>query len=286
MYIRFTKTHNIPDPCGCQSGYERIVACFIEQLIFDHNSCSAIVRGYVEAINTLFWLCQFDIPGDVSDQSNMCSKIILAREREKNVARQRSPITREMYSAPFYLAKKLDVDLLETVVADWFRLIRITGLHCSEYTQKTQSEVDEYEYPSGKCVVNAFTWNDWNFYNSKGHIIKIHTLTSKPQEFPMKLQITFRTQKNRKNGQSITLVANDDHPDICPVRAAYRIFLCTKKLGQSDSEPMGVFMNKHRTKQYFTGGKISDVLRSIARVVHSDLSKDKIKCFSSHSGRV
>jgi hypothetical protein len=104
-----------------------------------------------------------------------------AREREENVAKQRSPITQEMYSALLDLAKKSDVNLLETIVADWFMLNRITGLHCSEYAQKTQSEVDEYDYPSGKCVVKAFTWNEWNLYNSKGPIIKI----------PTKLKITF-----------------------------------------------------------------------------------------------
>jgi hypothetical protein len=172
----------------------------------------------------LFQLRQFDIPADLLDRSNKCPKIILAREREENVARQRNPITREMYSALLDLAKKSDVDLLETVVADWFTLIRITGPRFSEYAQKTQSKVDEYKYPSGKCVVKAFTWNDWNFYNSKGCIIKIHILTSKPQEFPTTLKITFQIQKNRKNGQSITLVADNDHPDICPVRAAYTIF--------------------------------------------------------------
>ena len=67
VYIRFTKMHNISDPCGSQSGFEKIIACFIEQLMFDHNSCSATVCEYVEAINTLFWLCNLDIPADLSD---------------------------------------------------------------------------------------------------------------------------------------------------------------------------------------------------------------------------
>ncbi len=49
---------------------------------------------------------------------------------------------------------------------------------------------------------------------------------------------------------------------------------------------MGVFVNKLGIKQYRTGGKIADVLQSITRVVHPDLSEDKIKCFSSHLGRV
>ncbi len=82
------------------------------------------------------------------------------------------------------------------------------------------------------------------------------------------------------------MVADNDHPDICPVRDAYRIFLRAKRLGQSDSETMGVFLNKHGIKQYLPGGKISNVLRPIARVVHPDLSEDKSKQFSSHSGRV
>jgi hypothetical protein len=106
VYINFCKAKNIPNPCGNQIGFERIVGCFIEQLMFDHNSRSATVRRYVEAINTLFCLCHFDIPADLSGRANMCSRIILAREKEENIARQRSPITREMFTALLDLAKK------------------------------------------------------------------------------------------------------------------------------------------------------------------------------------
>jgi hypothetical protein len=62
---------------------------------------------------------------------------------------------------------------------------------------------------------------DWRFYDSKGKLICIHTLVPGLQEFPKKLKVTFRIQENRQNGQSITLVADDAHPDICPVQAAY-----------------------------------------------------------------
>ncbi len=72
------------------------------------------------------------------------------------------------------------------------------------------------------------------------------------------------------------MVSDGDHPDICPVRAAYRIFLQAKHLGQSNSQPMAIFVNKHSDTKYLTGNKISDVLRSIARVVHPDLSEDEI----------
>jgi len=151
-------------------------------------------------------------------------------------------------------------------------------LRCAEYTQKTQSTFDEHKYPSGKRVVKAFVPTDWKFYDSSGSLIWIHTLNS-----------DLRKEADsylRHNGQSITLVANDAHPDICPVQAAYQIFLRSKRLDQSDSEPMGVFVNKFGITRYLTGNKIQDVLRSIARAVHPDLTEDKIKRFLSHLGRV
>jgi hypothetical protein len=107
VYIEFCKNKSIPDHCGSQAGYERIIACFIEQLMLDHNSRSATLHGYVKVINTLFRLRHFDIPADLLDRTNMCFKIIHAREREENIARQRSPITRETSAALLDLAKKL-----------------------------------------------------------------------------------------------------------------------------------------------------------------------------------
>ncbi len=116
--------------------------------------------------------------------------------------------------------------------------------------------------------------------------MNIHPLTSLVQVFPARIKVTYQIQKNRQNGQCIMLVANDNHPDICPVWAAYRIFLRAKRLGQSNSQPMAVFVNKNGITRYPTGKKISDVLWSIARAVHPDLLKDAIKRFSSHSGWV
>jgi hypothetical protein len=49
---------------------------------------------------------------------------------------------------------------------------------------------------------------------------------------------------------------------------------------------MGVFVNKFGITRYLTGNKIQDVLQSVARAVHSDLTEDEIKRFSSHLGRV
>ena len=177
----------MPDPCGSKPGYKRIVACFIERLMMDHNSWSATVHGYAELINTLFQLRNLPAPADLSDQTNMCAKIILAREKEEDITKQRSPITREMFAAFCDLANKAPANLLEAVVADWFKFIRITGLRCVEYAQKTQSAFNEHEYPSGKRVVKAFIPTDWTFYDSSSAIMNIHPLTSLVQVFPARI---------------------------------------------------------------------------------------------------
>jgi hypothetical protein len=61
----------IPDPCGNEPGYEQIVACFAENLMFDCNSHSATVQECVESINKLFALRSFPIPADLKDKGNM-----------------------------------------------------------------------------------------------------------------------------------------------------------------------------------------------------------------------
>jgi hypothetical protein len=149
-----------------------------------------------------------------------------------------------------------------------------------------QTAINKHEYPSGKRVVKAFLPTDWKFYNQKGNIMHDHPLNNDICTFSKKMKVTYQIQKNRQNGQSITLVSDNDHLDICLVRAAYRIFLQAKRLGQSNSQPMAIFVNNHGNTKYLMGNKISDVLCSITRAVHPDLCEDKIKRFSLHSGQV
>jgi hypothetical protein len=186
--------------------------------MLDHNSRSKTVHGYVESINSLFRLCNLPILADLSDRINMCAKIITAHEKEENIANQRNPITREMFAALLDSARRSESkDSIKAVVANWFTLIRITGLQCAEYAQKTQSAVDEHEYPLGQCITKAFVPTDWKFYDKDGGTINVHPLSEDVHVFPTKLCVTYRIQKHRQNGQSITLVADNIHPDICPV---------------------------------------------------------------------
>lgn len=253
--------------------------------MLDNNSRSKTVKGYAESINTLFRLRGFPVPVDLSDKNNMCTRLIDALENEEVIAKQRNPITNEMFANMEKLARESPRDSAISTIFDFFCLIRITGFRIAEYGQTTQTKVDMHEYPSGNSVVKAFLPTDWIFKNEKGRLIKIHALDVNTVA-PSEVKITFRIQKNRQNGQAITITADNDYPTICPVRAAYRIFLRAKRLGKPDDQPMAVFVNNQGQTKYLTGSKIAEILQSVAKTTHPDMTPDEISRISSHSGRV
>ncbi len=155
----------------------------------------------------------------------------------------------------------------------------------AEYAQNTQNKIDVHEYASGNKATKAFVPSDWKFYDDNRRLMMVQPLDGLV-DTPKKMKLTFRIQKNRQNGQSITFAANDKHLHICPVRAAYQIYLQAKCLGQSDDQPMGTFVNKQGILKYLTDNKILEVLQSVAKTCHPNLSRDEIMCFSSHSIRV
>ena len=171
------------------------------------------------------------------------------------------------------------------MVFDWIGLERVAGFQASEYAQSTQNKVNEREYASGNRVIKAFVSSEWTFYNSEGCLMTVHSLNDLADP-PTKMKHTFRIQKNCQNGQSITFIADDRHLHICPVPAAYQIYLCSKRLGQLVYYPVGIFVNHQGIMRYLTANRIAEVLQSVAKACHPNLSREKIMHFSLHSVRV
>ena len=109
------------------------------------------------------------------------------------------------------LARESSRDSAISTIFNFFCLIRITGFRIAEYGQTTQTKVDMHEYPSGNLVVKAFLPTDWVFKNEKGCLIKIHSLHVNTVA-PSEVKIMFWIQKNRQNGQAITITADIDYP--------------------------------------------------------------------------
>jgi hypothetical protein len=109
----------------------------------------------------------------------------------------------------------------------------------SEYAQTTQDKVDHHTYPSGKMVIKAFIANNFIFYDEKKRVVK--DLNKDSLQRACFVKITWHVQKNRQNGQSITLAAESDQPKICPVRSTMRLVLLARRLNQLDDMPVAVY---------------------------------------------
>ncbi len=147
------------------------------------------------------------------------------------------------------------------MIFDWITLERVAGFRVEEYAQTTQNKIDAYEHASGNKATKAFVSSDWKFYDDNGCLMTVHSLDGLADP-PTKKKLTFRIQKNHQNGQSITFAADDKHLHICPVHAAYQIYLQAKRLGQPDDQPMGIFVNHQGIVKYLTANKIAEVLLS------------------------
>ena len=49
---------------------------------------------------------------------------------------------------------------------------------------------------------------------------------------------------------------------------------------------MAIFVNNYGQTKYLTGSKIAELLQSLAKTTHPDMTPDEISRISSHSGRV
>jgi hypothetical protein len=101
-YIKWVKIFGIPDPCGYYEGFIRIVTIYIKyvQCGVNYNNkqvlCSAMVRGYAEAVNNLFKLRSFSPPADLSDPNNMTAILLNNMLREEDISRQCAPLGNEI----------------------------------------------------------------------------------------------------------------------------------------------------------------------------------------------
>lgn len=284
-FITWCKEHKVPDPCSVGVIAQRLAAYFLKDLIRHNNCRSATMRGYGESINALHAARNFPPPVDFEDDSNMCKILYKNLKAQEDIANKRSPLTAKIIAElqKMVLASPC-ADSPENAANDWVCFNKSAGCRSCEYLQKLQSKVEVHEYPSGLRVTKAFTRDDFVFFDADGRVITTHCEAN--LQIVASVRVRWRIQKNRENGQTITFAENSACHDMCEVRAAYRIFLRSIKLGQRSDEPMGIFVNKHGKTKYFTASKLTEILRAAAARAHPDWTQEELNRISTHSSRV
>jgi hypothetical protein len=152
------------------------------------------------------------------------------------------------------------------------------------FTQKNQKKVDVHTYLSGTTVIKVFTANDFVLFDAKKHIIE--DLTTESIEFVAAIKITWRIQKNRQNGQSITLTADNKFRDLCPILSAAQMVIRARRLSQPDDMPLAMYRTRKGECLYLTRGKIAELLQGAVKRIRPDISPEDIKRYLAHSLRV
>ena len=290
-YIAWCAIIGIPDPCGPEYGYQRIVAIYAKYVMCGINYYnkdvlrSKTVRGYASAVNTLFRLRGYKHPTDLSDGNNMPGIVINNLITQENVASQRAPLDNAIFAEIRRAATSShSPDSDRNLLFDILTLARYIGPRVSEYAQTTQNKVDYHVYPDGTSVIKAFTLNDFIFYDSNNDILS--TLDESSMNLAASVKITWRIQKNRQNGQSITLAADTKAPELCPVKGALRMLMRARRLGQDSDMPIACYKTKKSSLLYITGTRIATLLREAAKKVRPTTPTHELKRYSAHSLRV
>jgi hypothetical protein len=100
------------------------------------------------------------------------------------------------------------------------------------------------------------------------------------------VQITWRIQKNRQNGQKIKLSADTKNPGICPVRGALLMVMSARYLAKPDDMPVACYRTKKAPLLFITGSRIATLLCKAVKKVQPSTSADNLKKYSAHSLRV
>ena len=149
-------------------------------------------------------------------------------QKEEDIAVQRYPLNSEILAKLATMASSSpSMDSEQNLMFDITCLGRFIGPRVSEYAQTSSKKVDRHKYPSGKKVIKAFTADDFVFFDKSGHTLEL--LDEACLDQAHKVKITWRIQKNRRNGQKITLSGKKTCLTICAVRAAGRMLLRARR---------------------------------------------------------
>jgi hypothetical protein len=157
--------------------------------------------GYAKAISILFTLQGFPSPVNPSDPNNAGGIIIMNHKREGHCSATIPPQLRNP-GKTWYNGLVISLDGLRV---DMTCLGHFIGPPVSEYAQTSAKKVDYHTYPSGNKVIQAFSADDFVFFNEAGNTLELCDNSCLDQVH--KVKITWRTQKNRRNGQAITISA-------------------------------------------------------------------------------
>lgn len=234
-----------------------------------------------------------DQPNDTK-MGSMLTDVYKEIKRYEALPRKREPFTLEMLKAAKIRAKHARNPLgLDAALADWYEAGLMLGLRLSEYAQPLDAHASINHY-SRDIFGNAraFTLTDVEIQACDNQRLKgERCLSLKPHQVS-RLWITFRTQKNGRNGERRMFTRNPNVQGHCMIATMYRIMTrFATLLGPANIDvPLACYYSPiHRCARLITATNIQRHIRSLAVDVYHlrpGHDQEELSRWSSHSLRV
>jgi hypothetical protein len=264
------------------------IACYAVSLIQGDNILGVTLRSktilnYINSAYKLFKRRSLPCPRYAN--TNYTKTIISAIQDYEQVPNRRNMITDTMIHWMENHVAHLPEDAPERAIFDWILLGRYAGFRRCEWCQVTQAKYERIlTWPGNPAY--AFIPSDFTFFGenertlTQEDILDINIIDT--------LRIRWRKQKNKDNGQIITFRRDTTNPALCPVKAAYRIYLRARRLQSHTSDPLAVCKTESGNKTIFiTDALTTKFLRKAACAAHNIPPKSKsLSLWSTHSIRV
>ena len=246
---------------------------------------STTVNNYLKAAQKLLVDSGYSHPDGLplDDKNSKESQLFISKVKKfESLPNRRSVIDDEMIEEHYKRKLSSKQDSLEDCFFDWLALGRYTGFRLSEWAQTRKHS---YELVDETTEARAMIDSDWSYYDHKGRLID---KLSSNEHLVYKVDICWRFQKNKQNGEVISFWRDNIDPRFCPVRAAWRITMRSQRLNIDPSQPLGqYFDHNHGRMAFMNSVEVEHLLRDVAKLT-TNIADDNLirQMFGMHSIRV
>ena len=214
-------------------------------------------------------------------------KTVMAQvEKHEKIPDKREPYTLEMQRSLIDTAKNTHQDSLLRATSEWFAVALQQGNRQGEWCQD-RSHRHPHSYRLNRAGQSmAFTLGDFQFLGDTGNHLTLTEALGNRKKVKHAI-ITYRFQKNGRNGEKKKVTRNTTNPSACSVTNLLNI--CdrgVRLLGPTATDrPLAVFRAKDGKLYHITADDANKIMRATAKIVYNSTPAEQTK-WTTHSLRV
>jgi len=206
--------------------------------------------------------------------------------RWEKMPNRREPLTKTMVKAQHAYCRTARYSRFtgeQAAMRDWLTFGIFSGVRRGEWAMESANLATLVFGPDE--LPRQFCMHDLVFYGPGRSVMDnddaVHIATA------ASVDVTWRFQKNKDNGQTITFTPNPDDEELCPVRALLNIRRRAQLLGLAMDHPLAAYdVASKRGPAVIHSGTIRRCLRRLAKSCYGITKAEDLALYTSHSIRV